>query len=110
MQLKLSDMATLGLIYLNNGFYKGIQFFGKKWVELSMTSHVELEGKKYPKSYGYFWRICNNGQFYKATGVFGQDTLIIPNENCVLAYQCKEGTDTSLLRDLLQKELFDKIS
>lgn len=109
LQLKLIDMAMLGLIYLNEGVYQGIKFFDKEWVDLSFSNFVELENKKYPENYGFFWRICNNGQFYKANGVFGQDTLVIPAENCVLAYQCKEGTDTDTLRDILQKELFEKL-
>lgn len=76
---------------------------------MSFSKFVELENKKYPESYGFFGRICNNGQFYKANGVFGQDTLVIPAEKCVLAYQCKEGTDTDTLGDILQKELFEKL-
>lgn len=109
LQLKLIDMTKLGCIYLNNGYFNGTRFFDSDWVNASFTEYVHLEKKKYPESYGFFWRICNGGQFYKATGVFGQDTLIIPSEKCVLGYQCREGTDTNLIREILQKELFEKL-
>ena len=109
LQLKLVDMAKLGCVYLNDGYLNNVRFFNSSWTNLSFIEYVPLNEKKYPESYGFFWRICNNGQFYKATGSFGQDTLIIPNEKCVLGYQCREGTDTNLIRDILQKELFEKL-
>lgn len=109
LQLKLIDMTKLGCLYLNKGFFNKLRYFDDDWTNLSFTEYVHLDNKEYSESYGYFWRICNRGQYYKATGAFGQDTLIIPSENCVLGYQCREGTDTNLIRDILQKELFEKI-
>lgn len=53
----------------NEGVYNGIKFFDKERVNLSFSSYVELENKKYLGNC-VFWKIFNDGQFYKAIRVF----------------------------------------
>ena len=67
LQLKLIDMAKLGLIYLNEGVYQGIKFFDKEWVDMSFSKFVELENKKYPESYGFFGEFVITDSFIKRT-------------------------------------------
>lgn len=109
LQLKVEDMSKLGCLYLNKGKMNGIRFFGKNWADLSFKEYIPLEHKNYEESYGYFWRICEHGTYYKATGVFGQDTLVFPKDRLVLGYQAAEGTDTNRLNQVIRKEIISKI-
>ena len=81
-----------------------------EWIENSFKEYVHLHSDPYDESYGYCWRIGNHGQFYRATGSFGQDTLIFPKERLILGTQCKEGTDAQFLKEIFRKELLDKLS
>lgn len=109
LQLKLEEMAKLGCLYLCEGKWKGVTYFDKAWINSSFTEYKLLHTEPYVESYGYCWRIGNHGQFYRATGSFGQDTLIFPKERLILGTQCKEGTDSQLFKEILRRELFDKI-
>lgn len=110
LHLKLEDMAKLGCLYLNKGKLNETQFFDERWSDLSFFEYVQLNFKGVDESYGFYWRICDHGLFYKAAGAFGQDTLIFPKYKFVLAYQCKEGTDTKRLNEIIREELVSKIA
>lgn len=109
LQLKLVDMAKLGCVFLNRGEMNNHRFFDEEWADLSFREYVNLQHKAPVEAYGFFWRICEHGKYFKATGVFGQDTLVFPKEKLILGYQCAEGTDTNRLNTIIRKELLNKI-
>ena len=82
------DMAKLGLLYLNNGFWDGEQLVPADWVELSLTPQGEAF---YPPAnqpaviewYGYLWWTWkpdwNYGyRAFQAKGYGGQQILAYP--------------------------------
>lgn len=89
--LKLKDMAKLGVLYLNNGCLNGKRLFGEDWSQLSFQNHVTVHNGYMSWGYGYLWKISQDSRIYHASGVFGQDTLVIPSLNLVVAMQCNEG-------------------
>lgn len=97
LQLKLEEMTKIGCLYLCDGKWNEEVILNKKWIENSFKEYVHLHSDPYDESYGYCWRIGNHGQFYRATGSFGQDTLIFPKERLILGTQCKEGIDAQFL-------------
>lgn len=102
LHLKLNDMIKLGLLYINNGDFRAHKFFSAEWVRNSFEQRVKLNDKEY---YGFLWRISNNSQIYRATGAFGQDTLILPNKNLIIGYQCKEGTKKNKIFNKIEQYL-----
>lgn len=51
LNLRSRDMAKFGLLYLNNGLWKGKQLIPQKWVEQSLAKHTVVAGL----DYGYLW-------------------------------------------------------
>lgn len=107
--LKLTDMMKLGCFYLAEGFICGQQVFDSDWTKQTFTTRVDLHEHFFSGGYGYLWKIGGNGQIYRATGVFGQDTPIIPSEEIVIGYQCREGSKSKILQEKLRKEVFSII-
>lgn len=51
VHLRSRDMAKFGLLYLNNGLWKGKQVLPKEWVQQSLDKHSVVAGL----DYGYLW-------------------------------------------------------
>lgn len=79
LTLTLEDMAKFGLLYLNNGLYKGEQIISKDWIEKST--------KDYSNNYGYLWWLRNTEKYkaFYAMGTGGNIIAIIPKYNLVIA-------------------------
>lgn len=93
MRLKTSDMAKLGLLYLQKGKWNGKQLISADWIEEATTAQIyqvaqptdeqkaEDEGAQ---GYGYqLWR-CTHGA-YRADGAYGQYILVMPDQDAVIA-------------------------
>ncbi|QQK08159.1 serine hydrolase domain-containing protein [Miniphocaeibacter halophilus] len=83
LTLTLEDMAKFGLLYLNNGLYKGEQIISKDWIEKST--------KDYSKDYGYLWWLRNieNYKAFYAMGTGGNIIAVIPKYDLVIAIASK---------------------
>lgn len=92
LHLKLRDMTKLGVLYLNGGMYDGVRLFPEEWVDQSFYPHVVTNRGYVSWGYGYFWKISTDQKVYRASGSFGQDTLVIPSLDLVIGVQCREGT------------------
>ncbi len=79
------DMAKLGVLYLNNGIWKGEQIVPKSWIEETMTytfgPSTNPWGDFHEYSYGYLWWLgkISNQQMYMALGHGGQYIIIFPD-------------------------------
>lgn len=109
--LKLSDMMKLGVLYLNNGCMKGVQYFDENWVKesTSIRFNIKKDEDTWSHGYGYFWRIFPDEQTYRATGVFGQETIVIPKINLVIGIQCAEGTNFNDVKLLFNEYIFREL-
>ncbi len=69
-----SDMAKLGLLYLNGGTYLGKRMLSEEWVRLAVSR-------------GYALDRHGNGPAYGKGGMYGQELLVLPKQHSVVAIQ-----------------------
>jgi len=110
MWLKPDDMAKIGLLYLQKGYWDGAQIISEAWVTESVTPHafpknlvdvMDADGNKdkrlttaqwrganfvrpFTDGYGYQWWLDKDGS-YSAVGVSGQYVMVVPQQNLVIA-------------------------
>lgn len=78
----LRDYARLGLFMLGGGMIDGEEVLPDGWIEEATSNQLNpgVEG-----NYGYFWWPSEDGESYRAIGIFGQGINIYPGENLVIA-------------------------
>lgn len=85
LQASCSDLAKLGLLYLNEGNWNGRQLLSKEWIKQAVRPHSATEQNgtaDWTSGYGYqFWR--NQAGGYRADGAFGQFCVILPEQQTV---------------------------
>jgi CubicO group peptidase (beta-lactamase class C family) len=104
LSLKAQDMVKFGILYLNNGRFKGTQVIPTKWINSSTIERTGMMGTYYSgwnKSYGYgflWWikRIDNHIDIPFAMGHGGQRIAIIPDVNAVLVTQAEPNPEPSV--------------
>lgn len=102
-------MMKLGILYLHEGKWKGEQIVSEEWVKTATRKHIET-GHKDPwvSGYGYqFWMIESRKGAFRADGAYGQYSIVLPDENAVLATQCSEYNDTERFAQILRKYTID---
>lgn len=93
LRIKTEDIARFGQLYLQKGKWEGKQIIPAAWVAEATTSQIDSSPQviRRPKAeddwsqgYGYqFWR-CRVGG-YRADGAFGQFSLVLPDQDAVVA-------------------------
>jgi CubicO group peptidase (beta-lactamase class C family) len=79
IQMKPSDMAKLGLLYLNGGKWDGTQVVPEEWVQSSSRSHTPTSDGR---GYGYlFWIYPSH---YAAEGLGEQKIMVVKDRNMVV--------------------------
>lgn len=86
LNLTLRDMALLGFLYMNKGFYNNTQIISKSWIQESTSPFTE-KNIFLTNKYGYLWWIYNYGslQSYSAVGDGGNIISCIPEKELVVA-------------------------
>jgi len=84
---KTEDIAKLGQFYLQKGKWNDIQLLNADWIDLA-TSKQSSNGSNpdsdFNQGYGYqFWLSRHNS--YRADGLFSQFSLILPDQDLVIA-------------------------
>lgn len=74
LYIRVGDMAKLGAIYLNGGEYQGRRYLTEEWVNAVLTNGYEL-------------RPIGIGDSYSKGGMRGQQLMVVPEENRVIAWQ-----------------------
>lgn len=98
LELLATDMAKIGLLYLDNGKWQCEQLIDPEWVRDSTLVH------SYPSNligYGYQWWIRPQGDYY-ALGWGGQQIRVFPEKDMVVVF-----TAGSSGNDILHDELID---
>ncbi len=96
LYMDIKDMMKLGILYLNQGVWNGEQIVSREWVKEATTRKIEAWGPKpWSRSYGYqFWMVEQRKGAYRADGAYGQLSIVLPEDNAVLATQCSEHNNT----------------
>ena len=92
------DMIKFGATYLNNGVWNDDRIISSEWVKKSSTPYrnnidINIPGEDSGKNgYGYTWwtsELTNSGhktKLFRAGGWGGQEIIVIPEENMVVAF------------------------
>lgn len=80
------DAAKLGLLYLQDGMWQGGRVLPEGWVAqagAAQVSTAHVDGVDWQQGYGFqFWRSRHG---FRADGAFGQFSLVMPDEDTVVA-------------------------
>ena len=74
LYLHSADMVKLGMVYLNGGLYRGERVLSREWVDLAVKNEYALN------------RMGSSGAYGKG-GMYGQELLVLPGQQRVVAVQ-----------------------
>lgn len=115
-------MLKFGILYLNNGNWKGQQIISPGWIEKSTAVYRNNVGIKLPiedsglNGYGYTWWMSElpgndkNIQIYRANGWGGQVIMVFPALDMVVVFTSGNWAQKSKLFHLVQKFILPSIS
>ena len=81
MELTVSELASLGQLFLDNGSISGKQIISRDAVQRSVTPYVKTNDGD---SYGYFFRVTDD--HFSMVGKWGQRCIVYPRKKLVAAY------------------------
>ncbi|HEY0118481.1 MAG TPA: serine hydrolase [Cellulomonas sp.] len=86
MSVRTEDVAKLGLLYLQDGMWQGRRVLPEGWVAQAGAAQVSTAhwaGVDWQQGYGFqMWRSQHG---FRADGAFGQFSLVLPDEDTVVA-------------------------
>ncbi len=94
LSIQTEGLAKFGQLYLQKGLWKGRQILPAKWIEEATTFKIQQPLPAKParpnaqndwlQGYCYqFWRAQHNA--YRGDGAFGQFTIVMPDQDAVIA-------------------------
>ena len=83
LHLTPHDMAKIGYLYLNEGWWDGEQVVSADWVKASTREHISAGTLE--DGYGYQWWI-DDSSIYMALGYAGQFIFVIPDKDMVAVF------------------------
>lgn len=94
LQLNVSELAKLGLLYLQKGQWQGRQLIPASWVEEASHSFIVSDqgDGEIGTDYGYLFWIMPDGMF-RADGKYGQYCIVVPQKNAVIAINSMQIED-----------------
>jgi len=101
LELRLTDLARFGYLYLQHGVWEGQAVLPAEWVEASTTSQIETGYRGF--DYGYQWWVDPAGG-YHARGYGGQYIFVVPEQNMVVVFV---SDFTSLDMETIPSELLE---
>jgi CubicO group peptidase (beta-lactamase class C family) len=100
------DMAKIGFLYLNNGWWDGKQIVSSGWVEDSTRKQVTTTGSW---GYGYQWWTTGSGR-YLAMGYGGQFIFVVPDKNVIAVFTSHlSGKDQFIPSRLLKLNIIPSV-
>lgn len=111
LYLKLIDMMKLGVLYLNGGYWKDKKLLEESWIQQATQKQIEVpETQLWDRGYGYQFKILPYQNAFRADGMFGQETIILPMAEIVFGIQCPEHGNFKAVMTALHEELLGKLS
>jgi len=103
LHLTIADMMKLGILYLHKGRWNGEQLVSEEWVRQAGSLQIVTGNPNlWNSGYGYqFWMVGQRPGVFRADGAYGQYSIVLPDDDAVLATQAVEYTDMLKLADLL---------
>ena len=116
-RMSARDMARFGILYLNNGNWKGEQVISSEWIAESTTSYSIVD-TTFGVGYGYLWMIAPEGSpaaelfvhpCYFHTGAGVHLVIIMPEANLVIVVRLDTDGNWTDPGDELQMQLISTI-
>lgn len=108
----LQDMAKLGRLCLGGGKWDGTQVIDPQWIAQATAWHIatpDIPEDPWAVGYGYqFWR-SPYPDAYRAHGLYGQVTTVLPRSGAVIAIQCTESDNFPDIRAALDEEILSQL-
>ncbi len=110
LYLDILDMMKLGILYLNKGKWNGEQIVSESWVNLATKKQIDTDWEGgWSKGYGYqLWTIEQKPNAFRFDGAYCQYSVVLPEENAVLATQCSEFQEAWKVRHAILDQVLDK--
>jgi CubicO group peptidase (beta-lactamase class C family) len=111
LNMRPTDLAKIGLLYLNEGCWEGETIIPKEWITKSFTPNFDIGlGRKF----GYHWYINQYKDivFYSAEGFMEQKIIIVPGKDLVVVFtgdvqdDFKDNSDIIMKRYILSGLLY----
>lgn len=121
LHLRPRDMLKFGVMYLNDGAWKGERIISKDWVAKSSEIYGNNSGIKVPiedsgnNGYGFTWWISQLGHYgqktnmYRANGWGGQVIMVLPENKMVVVFTGGNYTSKSHLFKILQSYILPSL-
>ena len=85
LNLWIEDMVKLGILCLNEGCWKGQQLVPREWFEEAVRKQIDTPEEMNRYGYGYQFWMCKRPGSYQFNGMFGQNVVILPDLDMVIA-------------------------
>ncbi len=89
LYITAADMAKMGQVYRDGGLYKGQRLLSEEWTKIAPD-----------RGYSFGWH--HDHTIYSKGGMLGQDLMIIPGQDRVVAVQ-SYGGDTGAITDWVSR-------
>jgi len=101
--LKARDMAKIGQMVLDHGYWNGVQIVDSSWVAISTEKQVETgdDTEPYIYHYGYYWWIIPRWNAFAAWGAGGNYIFIMPSREVVIVMTSMPDVDSDLFEQNL---------
>ena len=106
LYLSIEEMNKLGILFLNEGVYKGKRIVSKEYVKMCSKEQIKTDGWGHYSN--QFW-MTPEGNGYRADGAYGQITFIWPHLNLTFSVQRLEDTRLDEFLKLLKEEVLNKL-
>ena len=98
--LSLESMAKIGLLYLNKGVYNHQRLIDEKLIEEATSFQINTDPTLNLYGYGYHIWLNEKENCYQFNGMLGQNVVIIPEKNMVVAMCAGSTSFLQIVRKL----------
>lgn len=113
MFMTLTNMMKLGQLYLADGVWNGEQILDKNWVKEATKKQIDTvpvpDNEIWWCGYGYQFWMSPYPKAYRADGMYGQVTTVLPEKGLIVALQCPEHGDFEKVKQALHEYIFTQI-
>ena len=104
LSVRTEDLAKFGQLYLQGGMWNGVQVLPAEWARDATAKQVSTGNDDNNWGYGYGFQFWRSQVGYRADGSLGQFSLVLPDQDIVLAIT--SGTnDTNGVMNLVWQNL-----
>ena len=119
------EMGRIGLLYLNEGIWKGNRLVPAEWIKEATRKQMDTGlpesppfnhpyaktsfcGKDAASGYGYLIWQCADGMGYRSHGNFNQNFVVIPQKQAVVVTTADENQGQEIL-DIIREEILPQL-